>query len=179
MDVSFSSGSSPYVIKVYHPNGSLVYANVTSSNPYELSYHALPTGTKYKVVGIDNCGNSDSATVTPDANIVTKNTTVRAKCPSSIWVNGSGDISAIATFNWYGVIPQIIKKNGTTFDKAIRQLAGNIYSFADLEPAQYIVQYTQSTCNGKLYDTVTVYILMLIQHRDNRRCINVIIMDLV
>jgi hypothetical protein len=156
VDVSFSSGSSPYVVKVYHPNGSLVYANVTSSNPYRIELNALPTGTKYKVIAIDNCGNSDSATVTPDANIVTKNTTVRAKCPSSVWLNGSGDISAIATFNWYSVIPQIIKKNGTTFDQSYSSVTGNIYSFADLEPAQYIVQYTQSSCNGKLYDTITV-----------------------
>jgi hypothetical protein len=156
VDVSFSSTSSPYVVKVYHPNGSLVHANATSSNPYRIELNALPTGTKYKVVATDNCGNTDSATITPDVNVVTKNTTVRAKCPGSVWSDGSGDILATATSNWYSVIPQIIKKNGVTFNQSYSSLAAGTYTFADLEPAQYIVQYTQSSCNGKLYDTITV-----------------------
>jgi hypothetical protein len=156
VDVNFSSSSVPYIVKVYHPNGALIYATVTSSNPYRIELSALPAGTKYKVIGIDNCGNTDSASITPDANIVTKNTSVRGKCPSSIWLNGSGDILATATSNWYGVTPQIIKKDGVTFNQSFSSITNNTYTFADLEPAQYIVEYTQSSCNGKLYDTVTV-----------------------
>jgi hypothetical protein len=156
VDVQFANGNSPYVVKVYHPNGSLVYADVTSSNPYRIQLAALPTGTKYKVIGIDNCGNTDSATIIPDANIVTKNISVRGKCPSSVWLNGSGDLLATTNSNWYGVIPQIIKKNGVSYNQGYSSVTGNTYTFADLEPAQYVVEYTQSSCNGKLYDTVTV-----------------------
>jgi hypothetical protein len=156
VDVQFSNSNSPFVITVYHPDGSLIYANVTSSNPYRIQLNALPTGTQYKVVGIDNCGNKDSATITPDANIVSKNTSVRGKCPSSLWLNGSGDILAAANSNWHSVIPQIIKKNGITFNQSYSSVSGNTYTFADLEPAEYIVQYTQSSCNSKLYDTVAV-----------------------
>jgi hypothetical protein len=94
--------------------------------------------------------------IIPDANIVTKTISVRGKCPGSVWLNGSGDIIATPTSNWYSVIPQIIKKNGATFNQSYSSVTGSSYTFADLEPAQYIVEYTQSTCNGKLYDTVTV-----------------------
>lgn len=156
VDVQFSNSNSPFVVTVYHPDGTLVHANSTSSNPYRIQLDALPAGTQYKVVGVDNCGNKDSATITPNANIVTKSTAVRGKCPSSLWLNGSGDILATATSNWHNVIPQIIKKNGTTFNRSYSSLSGTTYTFADLEPAQYIVQYTQSSCNGKMYDTVTV-----------------------
>lgn len=156
VDVQFANNNSPYVVKVYHPNGSLIHANVTSSNPYRIQLGALPTGTQYKIVGIDNCGNKDSATIIPDVNIVSKNTSVRGKCPGSVWLNGSGDILATASSNWYSVIPQIIKKNESAFNQGYSSVSGNIYTFADLEPAQYIVEYTQSSCNGKLYDTITI-----------------------
>lgn len=156
IDVRFNNGNSPYTIKVYHPDGSLISSNTTSSNPYRVQLASLSSGAQYKIVGIDNCGNVDSATIIPDANIVTKNTSVRGKCPSALWLNGSGDILATANSNWHGVIPQIIKKNGATFNQSYSSVSGTTYTFADLEPAEYIVQYTQSSCNGKLYDTVTL-----------------------
>lgn len=156
IDVQFANGNAPYTIDIYHPDGSLVSTNTTSSNPYSILVPALPAGAQYKVVGTDNCGNRDSATIIPDANIVTKNTTAKGKCPSSLWLNGSGDILSSCTSNYHAVTPQIIKKNGAVFNKSYSSVSAGIYTFADLEPAQYIVQYTQSTCNGKLYDTVTV-----------------------
>lgn len=156
VDVKFANSNSPFIIKVYHPDGSLVYSKTTSTNPYRIELNALPTGTQYKVVGTDNCGNTDSATITPDANLVTKSTTVRGKCPSSVWLNGSGDIQAAVTYNWNSVTPSIIKKNGGSFSQSYSSVSNNTYTFADLEPAEYIVQYTQSSCNTKLYDTVTV-----------------------
>jgi hypothetical protein len=156
VDIQFNNNSTPYGIKVYHPNGSLVYSTSTSSNPYRMELKSLPAGTQYKVLVTDNCGNKDSASITPDANLVTKNTTVRGKCPSAEWSNGSGDILAKGTSNWFSVIPQIIKKNGVAFVQGYSSVSGDTYTFSDLEPAQYIVQYTQNNCSGKLYDTVTV-----------------------
>ena len=154
VDVQFANGNSPYSIKVF--NDTLVFSGTTLSNPYRIELASLAAGKQYKIVGVDNCGNKDSALITPDANIVTINTTVRGKCPSSIWANGSGDLLATANSNYFGLIPQIIKKDGNTFDRGYSSLANTTYTFADLEPAQYIIQYTQSACNGKLYDTVTV-----------------------
>ena len=154
VDVQFESVNAPYLINVY--NDTLVYTTTTSSNPHRIELSSLPAGTQYKVVGIDNCGNKDSAFITPDANIVTKNTTVRGKCPSSIWANGSGDILAAVNSNYFGVIPQIIRKDGLPFNRNYSSVDNNTYSFTDLEPAQYVVEFTQSSCNGKLYDTITV-----------------------
>jgi hypothetical protein len=156
VDIQFNNNSTPYIIKVYHPNGSLVYSTSTSLNPYRIELKSLPAGTQYKVVVTDNCNNKDTASITPDANLVTKSTTVRGKCPSAEWSNGSGDILATGTSNWFAVIPQIIKKNGVAFSQGYSSVTGDTYTFADLEPAQYVVQYTQNSCNGKLYDTVTV-----------------------
>lgn len=156
VNIQFANSNSPFVLKIYHPNGSLIRTDTTSSNPYQVQLSALPAGTQYKIVGTDFCGNQDSAKITPDANIVTKSATVRGKCPSALWQNGSGDILATINSNSYGVLPQIIKKNGAAFTQSYSSVVGNSYTFADLEPAQYIVQYTQSNCNGILYDTVTV-----------------------
>lgn len=156
VDVQFANNNSPFNVKVYHPNGSLISNDTTNSNPFRVILPALPAGISYKIVGTDNCGNIDSATIIPDGNIVTKNTSVRGKCPSSTWLNGSGDILATCSTNYYSVMPRIIKKNGAPFIRNFSSVTSNTYTFADLEPAQYIVEYSQSTCNGKLYDTVTV-----------------------
>ncbi|MGZ3937988.1 MAG: T9SS type A sorting domain-containing protein [Flavisolibacter sp.] len=156
VDVAFNNNSTPYSIKVYHPNGSVVYSVSTSSNPYRVELKSLPAGTQYKVIATDACGNKDSASITLDANLVTKRTTVRPKCPSALWLNGSGDILATSTSNWFPLVPLIIKKNGGDFVQSYSSLTDTTYTFADLEPAQYVVQYTQNSCNGKLYDTVTV-----------------------
>jgi hypothetical protein len=156
IDVHFANNNAPFTIKVYHPNGSVIVNVTTSSNPYRIELTPVPVSIQYKVVGTDNCGNKDSATVIPDANVVTKSITVRAKCPSSTWLNGAGDIIATTTTNWYAVIPRIIKKDGFTFTRSYSSVTGSVYNFADLEPAQYVVEYTQQTCNGRLYDTVTV-----------------------
>jgi hypothetical protein len=154
--VLFANSNPPYTIKVYHPNGSLVYNTTTSTNPFTILLPALPAGTQYKVIGRDSCGNSDTAMITPDANIVTRSVHVRAKCPSSIWLNGSGDLLVSCNSNYYGVMPQIIRKNSAPYAQSFSSVANNVYTFVDLEPAQYIIEYTQSTCDGKLYDTVTV-----------------------
>jgi hypothetical protein len=154
IDIQFSSANGPYLIQVF--NDTLVHSTTTSSNPYRIELPSLASGKQYKIIGTDNCGNKDSASITPDANMVTISTIVRGKCPSSIWANGSGDLLATANSNYYGLIPQIIKKDSDTYDRSYSSLANNTYTFADLEPAQYIIEYTQSACNGKLYDTVTI-----------------------
>jgi hypothetical protein len=156
IDVQFTGGNSPYIINVYNPGGVLVYNTTTSTNPYRIELAGLPSNTTYKVVGRDNCGNRDSSVIVPDANVVTKTVTVRSKCPSSTWLNGAGDLVATTTSNYYPLVPQLIKKNGAAFVQSYSSVAGSVYTFADLEPAQYIIQYTQQNCNGKLYDTVTV-----------------------
>jgi hypothetical protein len=75
------------------------------------------------------------------------------KCPSGVWQNGSGDI-IISTSSSYGAVtPRIIKKNGVS---AVTNPAGptaGVYTFSNMEPATYIVEYTIPSCSNKLYDT--------------------------
>ena len=156
VDVQFANANSPYEIEVFHPDGSLEYNTVTSSNPARIQLAGLPSGTKYTIIGIDDCGNRDTALITPDANMVTKSLSVRTKCPSSTWLNGAGDLLATCSSNYHSVTPKIIKKNGNSFVSNYSSVTSGIYTFADLEPATYIMEYTQSNCNGKMYDTVTV-----------------------
>ncbi|MGZ8544666.1 MAG: hypothetical protein ACXWV0_05185, partial [Flavisolibacter sp.] len=156
VDVLFANGNSPYTIDVFHPDGSLVHTATTSSNPLRIQLASLPLGTQYKVVGTDNCGNRDSAMITPDANIVSTAVSVRSKCPSASWLNGAGDLLASCSSNYHAVTPRIIKKNNVNFIKNHSSVTAGVYTFADLEPASYIMEYTQTTCNGKLYDTVTI-----------------------
>lgn len=156
VDVTFANNSGPFNVKVYHPNGSLVLDTIATANPLRMLLPALPANTQYTVIGSDSCGNKDTAMITPIANLVTTNTSVRAKCPSATWLNGSGDILAGPTSNHYNVIPKIIRKNGNIFNKGYSSVSAGIYTFSDLEPAQYVVEYTQQTCNLKLYDTIVV-----------------------
>ena len=156
IDIQFANGNAPYTVDVYHPDGSLVHHATTPTNPFRMELPALPPATQYKVVGTDHCGNKDSAAITPDANLVTKAVSVRAKCPSSAWLNGAGDLRVTTSTNHHSVLPRIIKKNGAGFARNYSSLSGSTYTFADLEPAEYIVEYTQSVCNSKLYDTVLI-----------------------
>jgi hypothetical protein len=154
--IQFTNGTGPYDIRIFHPNGTEVYSTTTPTNPVTILMPALPAGTQYKVVGTDGCGNRDSAMITPNVNEVTHSTQVRAKCPSATWTNGSGDILATCSTNQYSVAPRIIRKNGAAFNQIFSSVSGAVYTFVDLEPATYVVEYTQTTCNGKVYDTVTV-----------------------
>jgi len=156
VDVNFASGSSPFNVKVFHPNGTMVKDTTSTVNPLRLLLPALPGTTSYTVIGTDICGNRDTASIVPLPNLVTTNTTVRGKCPSAAWLNGAGDILATPTSTHYAVIPKIIKKNGLSFQLSYASVNAGVYLFSDLEPAEYIIEYTQQTCNLKIWDTLVV-----------------------
>lgn len=158
INIVFVNASAPYNVAVYRPDNTKALDTTFSTSNTSLLLPGLPTGAKYKVVGTDNCGNKDSLNITPDASIVQTTTAVRAKCPSSTWANGSGDIQASSTSNLNPLIPQIIKKSGTAFAKSYSSYNSGtgVYTFSDLEPADYIVEYTMQTCNTKKWDTITV-----------------------
>ncbi len=156
LDVQFTSPDGPFNVKVYHPNGGLLKDSTASSNLVRLSVPGLTAGLQYKVVGTNGCGLKDSAYVVPDATIVTKSASVQAKCPSASWMNGSGDIRATCSSNLYSVIPGIIRKNGSAYSQGFAYQSNGTYTFTDLEPATYVVEYTLQTCNSRVYDTVTV-----------------------
>jgi len=153
INVQFLNGSSPYTVTITHPNGSTAFTQTTTSNPVTALLPALPSGLSYKILGRDACGRFDTASIIPDATLVTKSITAVSKCPSSMWANGSGDLSVNTTTNLYTFRPGIIKKNGSSFTRSYSSNSGNNYLFNDLEPATYIIEYTLASCNVKMYDT--------------------------
>jgi hypothetical protein len=156
VNVSFLSGFGPFNIKIYKPNGSLVSNLTSSTNPVATELPALPAGQQYRIIGMDICGQRDTAFIAPDASILTKSILRTNKCPSAIWPNGSGNISVTASANLYSVLPSIIKKNNIDFVQYYSSQSANTFTFADLEPATYIVKYALQTCNTAVYDTITV-----------------------
>jgi hypothetical protein len=154
--VKFNNANPPFNVKVYHPNGSKVFDSTTNSNSAMVFYVPALAGGQYKVVGSDFCGNKDSVLFTPDATVLTKSSTVQSKCPSGAYLNGAGDVNASASSNYYPLTPLIISKNGASFTKNYSSYNANVYTFSDLEPATYIVEYTMQTCLTKIDDTVTV-----------------------
>jgi hypothetical protein len=154
--IQFNSGNAPFNILVYHPNGALVKDTLSWNNPVTLLLPALPTGTQYRIIGIDDCNQRDTGYISPNATLVNKSVTVRSRCPGSVWPNGSGDMEVFCSSNHYTTTPSIIRKNGVPVTIGFSNVSGNNYSFADLEPATYVVAYTMQTCNVQLFDTVTV-----------------------
>ncbi|HVE60529.1 MAG TPA: T9SS type A sorting domain-containing protein, partial [Chitinophagaceae bacterium] len=154
--VEFVSGFGPFTVNFYRPNGSLISTLNSTNNPVVTQLPGLPPGQQYKVIGIDACGQRDTAFITPDASVVTKSISRSNKCPSAIWANGSGDLSVTATSNIYSVLPSIIKKNGADYAMSHSFQAGNTFTFSDLEPATYIVKYTLQVCNTFVYDTISI-----------------------
>jgi hypothetical protein len=157
LQIDFSGAVAPYIINVYHPNGNVVHTSTTNNTSTTIdTLPALDNSLEYKIVGIDNCGFKDSVSIIPDAAHITKSVSVASKCPSSQWQNGAGTINASASSNLYAVYPSIIKKDGNVVSINYSSNTGNNFSFSDLEPATYIVQYSMQNCSGKLYDTVII-----------------------
>lgn len=156
ISINFNNSNGPYNIKILHPNGTKINDTTSWINPLTLALPALPVGIQYKVIGTDNCGQADSTWVTPDAALVTHSSTVKSKCPSGIFLNGAGDINASSTSNLFPLTPTIIGKNGVDTLQNFSSFSSNQYTFSDLSPAQYVVEYTMQTCNNKIRDTVVV-----------------------
>jgi hypothetical protein len=76
-----------------------------------------------------------------------------SKCPSGLWQNGSGDINITTNSSFGPVTPVIIKKNGMAATTNYSSAAGGIYTFSNMEPATYIIEYSVPTCSNKQYDT--------------------------
>jgi hypothetical protein len=152
VDVSFENGNSPFAISIYDPADTLVYSGSATSTT-RIVLPGLAADGVYTVIGMDACGQKDTATIIPEASIVTKRITATGKCPSATWLNGSGDLHIDAISNLGSVTPKLIKKDGATFSKTHSSNSGTEYVFSDIEPASYIVEYNIQNCSITLYDT--------------------------
>lgn len=151
------TGTLPVNIKLFSDN-ILVTERSFSSNNFSIdSIPALPAGNLYKIVATDACGNPDTLQISPVVGYLLHTPSVTAKCPGSIWPNGSGNIVATVSTNLPPVDVKIVSKNGTNVNISPSNISGLVYTFADLGPATYIIRYFSSDgCGNQLYDTVNV-----------------------
>lgn len=155
VEMTFSNGVGPYNIKIYNP-GNVLVRTITSGTTFNEIFNlpVLPGGLQYKFVGSDACGRKDSVFHALDGLVITKTVSANSKCPGGIYPNGYGDIIVTATNNEGPITPKIIKRNGVVTAINPSMVSGSTYTFANLDPATYIVEYTiQSWCTNKLYDT--------------------------
>ncbi len=152
--ISLSNGTAPYTVQVFDPNGVLVSTTNTSSTSINVNgLPGLSAGQKYKVVVAGACGSLDSTLFTPRISSVTKTINANSKCPGGIWPDGSGDLLIYAVFSEGWITPKIIKKDGVTVSINYTTRSGANYTFSNLGPAVYIIQYDLENCSNYVYDT--------------------------
>ncbi len=154
LKVTLSNGSAPYTINVYNPGGVLVSTTTTNSTVTNINdIPGLPVGTSYKVVVAGGCNALDSALVTPVASWLNRSINANSKCPGGQWLNGSGDLVVNASFSGGTVTPKIIKQDGSTVNINYSTQSGSSFTFINMQPAVYIIQYTLTGCGSLVYDT--------------------------
>ena len=156
--VQFLTGFSPYTVNVYDPFNVLVATYSGSMNPAVITgLPGLPPAMQYRVVAADNCGNSDTKMVTPVISTFNKSASIVAKCPSGMYQNGSSNIITTVTSSLGAVYPLIIKKDLTAVSMGYTTQSGSTFTWVDLEPATYVVQYDlPGACTNMIYDTLVV-----------------------
>ena len=155
--VNINSGTPSYAVSVLNDAGQVVSTAITSSTTYKVfGLPDLPAPAKYTIIVIDQCGNTDTLQVSPNASVLTKKISLTPKCPSGINPDGGADMNITTATNMGSVTPKIIKKNNSAFVLNYSSVAGNVFSFYELPPAVYIIEYSTTGCTIKLYDTVSI-----------------------
>ncbi|MFT3937025.1 MAG: hypothetical protein QM726_25590 [Chitinophagaceae bacterium] len=153
-NINISNGVGPYTINIYNPGGALVSS--TSSNTSTAVVNGLvglPSGYTYKVVVKGACSSMDSANVTPLTNTITRSINANSKCPGGLWQNGSGDLTVNAQFTGGSITPTIISRDGNPVSINFTTQTGSNYTFANMQPATYVIKYTLQGCANMVYDT--------------------------
>lgn len=154
------TGALPVNIKIYTPGDDLVKDKDFNVNNFSIdSLPELNSGMSYTIIGTDGCGKKDTFNIAPVIGYLQHTTSVTAKCPGSIWPNGSGDLKAILSTNLPSVSVKVIRKNGANLSPQLSpsSVSGSNYTFNDLGPGVYVIRYKANDgCNVSLYDTVTI-----------------------
>lgn len=148
----------PVNVKAYAPFNVLMFdVQMTTGSSFDL-IPQIPADQFYRVIVTDDCGNMDSALLSPVVGFLNHTATVTQKCPGSVWANGSGNIVATATTNTGSIVARITKKDGFPYGTPLvpNSVKDSLYTFSDLGPGTYIVRYNSSTCSVYEYDTVVV-----------------------
>ena len=157
LNVTISSGYSPYVVNVYDTLNNLIKSVSSASNHIVISQiPALIPGQKYKVLVTGACGTPATQYVLASESRLTHNYTITPKCPSSINLNGSSDLLIAAGTNLSGVNLSITQKDFTTVSIGYSFRSGNNFTFNNLDNAVYVITYSFTGCSTTINDTVTL-----------------------
>lgn len=154
LNASWTGTVAPYTINVYNPMNVLVRTLSTSSTSSPIAgLPGLPAGMQYRVEIRDNCSGVASSNVTPNASSLNKTINANSKCPGGAWQNGSGDLGVSCQYSHGTVTPKVIRKNGGVVNIAHNTVSGTNFTFTEMEPAEYVIEYTLQGCTAKVYDT--------------------------
>jgi hypothetical protein len=156
--VNLSNGSSPYVVTVYDPTNNVVGNVISNAGLVKIQdLPALAAGMQYRVEVVDSCGRVGTRLVSPVLFAISRTIQVIQRCPSGLLPNGSSDVILNVTSNGGNVFPVIIRKDGVTVNIGHSNQLGRTFTFRNLAPATYVVQYNlPGGCANKLYDTILV-----------------------
>ncbi len=160
--LTITTGQAPFHVDVYNPVNMVVASYDFSTTTFNMNdLPALGAGYQYRIELTSACGENATLYVTPKASIFNRNNNVTSKCPSAHWANGSGEIISNLYSNLGMYSPVVVKKNGALVNIApslseVVSTYHNRYTFSEMEPAVYVIQYTISSCSKTVYDTVTV-----------------------
>ena len=154
--IVITNGIGPYTVKVYNPGGVQEASYSGSGTTININdIPGLPLGSQYKIVIQTACA-KDSVNIAPASYTLSKGINASSKCPGGVWLNGSGDLKVNAQFSGGAITPSISMKNGTAVSIPYSSVSGSTYTFANMEPATYIVKYLISSCATYVYDTFTL-----------------------
>lgn len=158
--IQVSVNTYPATIYIYNPSDILAYSGVISATTTVDNLPNLAEGLQYKVVAESDCSITEVNLVSPVVTWFTHNASVTQKCPGGVWLNGSGNINAVAYSNTGAPTVRIIKRNAVYYVNPLQPDIVNfdsIFVFQDLGPATYIIRYsTNDGCSKVFYDTITV-----------------------
>jgi hypothetical protein len=158
-DISLNGANFPVSIKIFRPNGTVYSISSFNTNVIHIdSIPGVPAGSYYKIVALDACGNTDSASTGAIASYFNSSINVIPKCPGASWANGSGNIAIAVSTNLGSITTRIIKKDGVTYSAPLvpNTAAAGVYTFTDLGPGTYIMKSNESICSRNIYDTVII-----------------------
>ncbi|MBN8687807.1 MAG: hypothetical protein J0M10_12345 [Chitinophagales bacterium] len=152
---SFTAGVAPFTLQVYNPGNQLVKTIVTSSASVLFNdLPVLPGGLGYTFISADACAGRDTVLHVLNGLAITKNILANSKCPGGTYPNGSGDLVVNCTNNAGVITPKIIKRDGLAYVMNATSVSGSTFTFSNLGPANYIVEYSlHAACTNKYYDT--------------------------
>ena len=161
LTVTATQGQGPFQAQVINPMNVVVATQMFASTFTFTDLAGLPAGLDYRITVTGPCGQAQTLTVTPKTSLFSRSNSVASKCPSASWENGSGEIVTELVSNIGMYTPTVIRRNGAIVSiiPTLNQVISanhKRFTFSDLGPATYVLEYVITSCSKRVYDTIVV-----------------------